>query len=320
MPRCTASIRLVPTRSRSTVVRLAPLFAGMACLLTPVDSSRAAVAYALPALEPARILAPPAQILPQRLPGAPEIAIVLDDMGHDIASIRRIAAWPIPLTAAFLPYVTDAPARVAIARAAGKEIFLHMPMQPENAAVDPGPLVLRIDQPKAEIRALLDQALARVPGSTGLNNHMGSLFTRMPEPMATVVDWAAARGLVLLDSRTTAESVAAALAAAAGLPHATRSVFLDHVDDPDAIRAQLARAEEQARRVGEAIAIGHPRAATLAVLEEWIPQALARGIHFTTVGEIARRRSCQESVADGTVDGGFSRCRPRSSRLLRPHG
>lgn len=275
-----------------------------------------ALAMLVPDPAPARILRPPARILPR----PPELALVLDDMGHDPESVRRVAALPVPLTAAFLPYVPDAPGRVAIAREAGKEIFLHMPMEPESEAVDPGPMVLRVGLDDDAIRRLLDRALASVPGSVGINNHMGSRFTREPDGMRSVVSWAAAHGLVFLDSRTTAASVGAEIAARSGVAWAERHVFLDNEDDPAAIRAQLERAVERARRHGHAVAIGHPRPATLDVLERWIPEALSRGVRFVTAGQLALRRACRRGPMSISADRVFSGCRSRSSRLLRRRG
>ncbi|HFA59520.1 MAG TPA: hypothetical protein ENJ83_02405, partial [Rhodospirillales bacterium] len=45
----------------------------------------------------------------------PVIALVLDDMGHNMETVRRAAALPAPMTLSFLPYVQDAPRRVAVA-------------------------------------------------------------------------------------------------------------------------------------------------------------------------------------------------------------
>jgi polysaccharide deacetylase 2 family uncharacterized protein YibQ len=46
------------------------------------------------------------------------------------------------------------------------------------------------------------------------------------------------------------------------------------------VAAQLARLERLARRNGYALAIGHPYPATLAALEQWLPQLEARGIRL----------------------------------------
>ena len=50
--------------------------------------------------------------------------------------------------------------------------------------------------------------------------------------MALVMAELRARGLLFLDSRTTAQSVAAAEAQRLGVPHAERDVFLDNEHRP----------------------------------------------------------------------------------------
>ncbi len=92
----------------------------------------------------------------------------------------------------------------------------------------------------------------------------------------------AGRGMVFVDSLTSARSVAAATARSAGIPAASRDVFLDDDQSEAAIARQLAQLERIARTSGTAIAIGHPYPATLAVLDRWIPQARARGVRFVT--------------------------------------
>jgi polysaccharide deacetylase 2 family uncharacterized protein YibQ len=86
------------------------------------------------------------------------------------------------------------------------------------------------------------------------------------------------RRMFFVDSRTTPDSVAAAIARQSGVPALERDVFLDADPHPAAIAAQLARLEHLARRRGYALGIGHPHATTLSVLERWLPELAARGI------------------------------------------
>jgi len=53
----------------------------------------------------------------------------------------------------------------------------------------------------------------------------------------------------------------------------------------------VAGLEAEARRYGSAIAIGHPHAATLSALAQWLPTASARGLRITTVAEIIKQRA-----------------------------
>ena len=39
---------------------------------------------------------------------------------------------------------------------------------------------------------------------------------------------------------------------------------------------------------GAAVGIGHPYPETLEILEEWVPQAVARGFRFVTVSELVK--------------------------------
>jgi polysaccharide deacetylase 2 family uncharacterized protein YibQ len=121
---------------------------------------------------------------------------------------------------------------------------------------------------------------------------MGSRLTTDERAMRTVMDVLAQRGLVFVDSRTSPHSIAAAIAAEAGLPHGSRDVFLDHLPTAGFVRQQLAEVEATARRSGSVIAIGHPLPVTLAALAAWIPDAKARGFTFVPATSVIEKRGC----------------------------
>ncbi|MFM7345034.1 MAG: divergent polysaccharide deacetylase family protein, partial [Tagaea sp.] len=127
------------------------------------------------------------------------VAIVIDDLGMDPARTARLASLPGPLTFAFLSYAPDIDGQSRAARGRGHEILLHMPMEPEGRE-DPGPGALRVALSDDDIRARTAAALDRLPLALGLNNHMGSRFTRDPRAMRPVLEELASRGLLFLDS------------------------------------------------------------------------------------------------------------------------
>jgi polysaccharide deacetylase 2 family uncharacterized protein YibQ len=213
----------------------------------------------------------------------PMIALVIDDLGINVAGTRQAIALPAAVTLAFLPYPRETPKFARQAAKAGHQILLHMPMQPMGSA-DPGPNALTVNLSPAQIRDRLAWALRRVPGHAGLNNHEGSRFTADRAVLAPVMEMLAARHLFFLDSRTTAQTRAIDAARAAGVASASRDVFLDDVQDEKAVEHQLAVLESRARRQGVAIAIGHPHAATLAVLPRWIAGAERDGFRLINVG------------------------------------
>jgi polysaccharide deacetylase 2 family uncharacterized protein YibQ len=228
-------------------------------------------------------------------PASPSIAIVIDDLGNDVAAARRAIALPKQVTLSFLPY-PDATAGLARdAARAGHEILVHVPMEPEGDE-DAGPMALEIGLSSGEITRRLDWALSRVPGFSGINNHMGSRFTADRDALIPVMQAVAARHVFFLDSRTTPQSQIVSVARAFGVPTASRDIFLDdentHVSVADELRLAEARAKEQ----GVAIAIGHPHPQTLSALETWVRAAASRRIALISVGDVIRLKDSHAAL------------------------
>ncbi len=216
-------------------------------------------------------------------------AIVIDDLGNELGPAERIASWKAPVAGAVLPGVAySAAAARALARG-GKEVLLHLPMEPAGyPKVRPGPGVILRSQSDAEIVRTLESDLATVPGVVGVNNHMGSVATADPRVMRVVAGVLSDRGLFFLDSRTTDATVAERTAEEASVPAVSRRVFLDDVETEDAVSRQLAELVRRAREEGSAVAIGHPYPATLSVLEREMPGLASRGVKLVRVGELVR--------------------------------
>ena len=231
-------------------------------------------------------VAPPQS--PIQVQGKPRIAIVIDDVGLDIAGSRRAQALPAFITLSYIPYSPHLRDQTKESREEGHELLLHMPMEPIGHA-DPGPGALLTSQSQDEMKQNMDTALASFTGFDGMNNHMGSRFTANREDMEVVISELQQRGLFFLDSRTSAQSVGADVAREHGLPTITRDVFLDDDMSPKAIRAQLEETERVARRKGYAVAIGHPHPATLQELEAWIPEAQRKGFVFVPINILVNR-------------------------------
>jgi polysaccharide deacetylase 2 family uncharacterized protein YibQ len=104
--------------------------------------------------------------------------------------------------------------------------------------------------------------------------------------MSDVADVLARENRFWIDSRTSAASVAASVTRERGVPTASRDVFLDDVDSEAAVIGQLHEAAARARANGSAIAIGHPRPATLAAVKLLAPQLMANGIDLTLASDL----------------------------------
>ncbi|MGB5588331.1 MAG: divergent polysaccharide deacetylase family protein [Gammaproteobacteria bacterium] len=222
----------------------------------------------------------------------PVVAIIIDDMGNSRHYGLQAAALPGPVACSVLPHTPRARELAAACHREGKEVMLHLPMQAADPMEQPGPGVLTLRQDRAELLERLDAAVDAVPYASGMNNHMGSLLTRHLAQMQWLMsELSARRDWFFVDSFTTPGSVAWRVAIANGLPTARRDVFLDNSGEPADIRAEIERLKVEARQNGFAVAIGHPRATTLAALQEEIPRLQAEGIMLVSVEELIRRSS-----------------------------
>ena len=220
----------------------------------------------------------------------PLIAVVIDDVG--LARPRSKRAWelPGPLTMSFLPYAKDLRGQAKAARARGHELMLHLPMEP-NGRNDPGPDALLVSLSDAGLSQRTTAALDSFEGFAGVNNHMGSRFTAFKPGMETVLRQLKGRGLMFLDSRTSAQSVGDQLAHEMGVPSIVRHVFLDDEEALDAVRRKLAEAEAIARRQGFVVVIGHPHEVTLQALGEWLPGVQGKGLALAPATAVLRKRN-----------------------------
>lgn len=226
---------------------------------------------------------------PETNSGRPQIALVIDDMGFDRVNSSRAVRLPPEVTLAYLPFAPGAAAQVRAARLKGHPVMLHLPMEAPNHKGNPGFNVLAVADDETALRRRLTRILGRFGGYTGVNNHMGSRFTRDRAKMDIVLSELKKRGLFFLDSRTSGRSVAAESAKAIGIPYAVRDVFIDHDPMPSTIREQLAKTERIARKTGQAIAIGHPRKSTIDVLTPWLQDLASRGFDLVRVDTLLKR-------------------------------
>ena len=222
-------------------------------------------------------------ITPSPNPSGPKLALIIDDCGQWVDIERGYIALPVPLTLSVLPHVHAAAEIAQEAHDAGKGVMLHLPME-TLSGVYPGPGEVKTTMTDAQIAAQVQDDLAQVPLAQGVNNHEGSKASADARVMRDVMQVLVQHGnLFFIDSRTNAASVGAQQASAAGIPTASRDVFLDNKEDVAYTEGQLREAATIAQRTGNAIAIGHPRATTLEAVRAMIPQLQAQGITFVLV-------------------------------------
>lgn len=233
-------------------------------------------------------------------PNHPCIAIVIDDIGRDLESLRQFQGLHPSLTFSVLPHAQYTQASLDRLNASRHEVLLHLPMRPMDRTK-------RTDEPwmigvSSSHAITLEACLKQVPSAVGVNNHMGSYTSQDESALFEVLTRIGRRGLFFLDSRTTEKTKICAIAKQLHVPCLERTVFLDAAmpssyekfQTPSGVtqrpKAQtettqhltpltaaqqnelVAQALQQAlllsRKCGWAIAIGHPHASTFEGLKQ----------------------------------------------------
>ena len=218
--------------------------------------------------------------------GYPEsgIALIIDDVGYDMKALKRLLALPFPMAISILPDAPGAAEAAMRAYESGNVVMLHLPMEPTTPKYRArmGPSFLRMDMDQSQVRQKFTQALEQVPYVTGVNNHMGSLLTTLEAPMQWVMDLCKEHALFFVDSKTAHASVAADVAAKAGIAWGARRIFLDHTVNAEDLKLAWGSALRCAQQKGSCIVIGHPHAETLDFLEHQVRSEDYRLIHPVT--------------------------------------
>jgi uncharacterized protein len=247
------------------------------------DGARPAETYARPAVS---------------LPGLPRIALLVGGMGlSPRATEAAIASLPGAVNLAFAPYGADLARETALARQAGHELVLEIPMEPFDFPHDnPGPHTLVADAAKASNSDNLTWMMSRFSGYAGVANFLGGKFTADERALTPVLREIAARGLFYVDDGTSARSLTMTLAPGQELAAARADIVLDSTARPEAIEAALARLEAIARGKGLAIGVASALPASVEIIGRFARALETRGIALVPLSAVMPRR--QQDLAE----------------------
>lgn len=242
-----------------------------------------------PKAKPSSEAVRPQSLEPER--PLPRLALVIDDLGYvQPELVTRLCSLPVPFSVAVLPYQEFTRDSADIAHRLGKEVMLHLPMEPlgyPGPGRDPGPNAILYNLSETEVRRRVRMALDEIPHRTGVNNHMGSRITPDRTRMGWVLQEVKARKCFFVDSRTEKDSVAFSVAEQLGIPAVERRVFLDDDKAFPEMEKQWERALKLAEKDGSVLIIGHIYPETVEALEKLVPRSKAQ-VRFVRAGELAR--------------------------------
>jgi polysaccharide deacetylase 2 family uncharacterized protein YibQ len=218
----------------------------------------------------------------------PRVAIIIDDLGSNRRRTRELINLEAPITLSFFPLCRYSPELAKEASENGKEVIMHMPMEPYGfPGIDPGKGALLMGMNETELYRRIHENLEAIPDIKGVNNHMGSRFMENDHRVGILMKELKARNLFFLDSRTTSKTVGYRTAKKLGVKTGQRDVFLDNNSYDEAeIRRNIAELAEIAKNEGKAIGIGHPHRSTIRSLREMIPRLQEGGIEIVPLSDL----------------------------------
>jgi len=227
-----------------------------------------------------------------RLREVPQIrraAIIIDDLGGDLSTARQLLQLNYALTFSVMPHLSHSTQIAEEAHRAGREVMLHLPMQPEpGSPAKTSPDELEVGMTSFAVRRTIESDLASVPHAAGVNNHMGSRATADAKLMGEVMQVFSERHLYFVDSRTTPDTVALEVARRMQLPAFYRSVFLDDTETTSYTLGQLRELRRVLEEQGTAIAIGHPHPTTISALVQFLPELERDDIQLLPASRLTR--------------------------------
>ncbi|MDJ0895387.1 MAG: divergent polysaccharide deacetylase family protein [Alphaproteobacteria bacterium] len=234
----------------------------------------------------------------------PRIAIVVTSLGLSSAATQlAIQRLPGTITLSFAPNARRFAKDVAAARAAGHEVLVNLPLEPESyPRSDPGPFTLLTTLNTAENIQRLQWVLSRGTGYVGVVNFMGARFTGSPTHLAPILQTLNDRGLLFVDSRPGRGSRVAEMAAELNMPFAVSNGFIDQMASRFSIDAALNELERIARETGIAVGLAQPYPVSIERLIAWAPSLTEKGLLLAPISAVARRQlaASQEQTASAS--------------------
>ncbi|SDC83484.1 MULTISPECIES: divergent polysaccharide deacetylase family protein [unclassified Candidatus Frackibacter] len=215
-----------------------------------------------------------------------KMAFLIDDLGFNRQGTEETMSINRQISVAVLPFRPYSTQDAKLAKQAGHEVLLHLPMEPISKT-NPGQGAIYTDMSANEIRRQIKNDIADLGVRiAGVNNHMGSKATGDRRVMEVVLNYLNERGLFFVDSSTAPQSAVPVAAQKLSEPYGMNYLFIDNIDKKESVKKQINKIAKVALRKGNLITIGHVRTNTALAIKEMIPKLEAMGIQLVYVSEL----------------------------------
>lgn len=197
--------------------------------------------------------------------GRAKLVIIIDDVAT-FEHASMIKSLGLKITPSIFPATKTHPDTPNIARTF-EFYMIHLPMQAKHFD-SPEIGTLTINESFESMHEKIKKIRKDFPRAKYTNNHTGSRFTSDFDAMDKAYRALIEQGFVFIDSKTIAQTAVARAAKKHNQPYISRDIFLDDDPSASAVRRELVAAVNLAKKRGYAIAIGHPKKNTIAVIKE----------------------------------------------------
>ncbi len=221
------------------------------------------------------------QIVKKKKSKLPRVVIIMDDICSKLQA-QMLKEIPIKITPSIFPSTFDHPDTPQIAKLFSC-FMVHTPMEayhyltPEEDTINIG-----------DSKELIDQRIKKIkddfPNLSAINNHTGSMFTSDAKSMKDLLYVLKKYNINFVDSRTSAQTKVKRIAKEYGMSIYERNIFLDNIDDVDAILQKIKESVSYAKRHHLAIAICHPKESTFQALLQ--AKDLFKGVEVVYIDEL----------------------------------
>ncbi len=220
----------------------------------------------------------------------PRISIIFTGLGLSrISTMAAIKQLPPEISLSFNPYAKSVADWVGMARSAGHETLMSLPMEPSNFPLsDPGPYALQTDMDAAENIERLKFVMGLAPGNIGVLQMMGSRFVTSEQAIRPILEEIRNRGMMFVGSGPPDNNRAVKIASTIALPRAGAVLKIDSEASRVTINRNLAKLEVLAQKNKYAVALAEPYPVTISYISRWVQTLPSKKLILAPVSAVAQ--------------------------------
>ena len=195
-----------------------------------------------------------------------KLVIIIDDISHRY-QLNFIKSLPFKVTPSIFPPTKMNMHSYKLARGL-KHFMVHLPLESGSRAMNKIYKMIHISDSKKAIEKRIKEVRKFFPTAKYINNHTGSKFSENYAASKRLYETLLQNGFIFVDSRTSHNSKFKKIAKEFHKRYLKCDLYIDNKISVSAIKKELRRAVNLAKRQGYAIVIGHPHIQTFKALKQ----------------------------------------------------